>query len=296
MSWILVLLATQEAPALDGPWRRIASPPALERHASGKEQTVDFTIFRAADGTWQLISCVRGTAHPGAGRLLYRWESKDLEAADWEPRGIFMTSDTEQGHQEGRLQAPHAVVEDGVWWLFFGSRGAHAWTSKDGKSFAPAKAPDGSHRFFEMPRDLMLFDNRARDGRWYAFFTDVVPGKHPERKGHTVAFRTAPKLEGPWSEKTDVGVVSPPPPGYVFAPAESPFVIFRGGTYYRFEQLAILASKDLGRWEGPPVTTLKAKPFEYLAPELVEHDGRMYLAAYKDHGKAGIFMARLNWP
>jgi hypothetical protein len=279
---LLLLLQT-----LDGPWRRIASPPKLERFATGQEQTVDFTIFPSKDGAWHLVSCVRKTAHPGGGRLLYRWESKDLEAADWAPQGIFLTSG--EGQREGVVQAPHYVVEDGVGWLFYNSAGAHALTSPDGRSFTPVPG-----RLFDMGRDVQLLDNRARDGLWYAFFTDVRPGRYPDRKDHTVSFRTAPKLAGPWSaEKKDVDVLSPPPAGYLFAYAESPFILFRGDRYYRFEQLNVFTSKDPARWSGPPVAALGAG-LEYLSPEIVEHEGKAWIAAYKDHGRAGIFLARLK--
>jgi len=286
-----------EKPALDGAWWRIAAPPALERFATGAEQTVDFTIFAAADGTWQLISCVRNTAHPGGKRLLFRWEAKNPTDVDWTPKGIFRTSDPALGHQEGVLQAPHLVKEDGVFWLFYSSNGARAMTSKDGKSFEPARTADGNLKFFDMPRDVMLLDNRARDGKWYAFYTDIVPGQYAERKNHTVSFRTAAKLAGPWSaEKTDAGVVTPPPAGYLFFYAESPFIQFRKGWFYRFEQLNVLASKEPTRWAGPAVASLAGKNvFEYISPEVVEHEGRTYLAAYKDHGKGGIYLARLDW-
>jgi hypothetical protein len=297
---VLALLAAQErpeVPCLDGAWWRLAAPPKLERFATGKEQTVDFTVFRAADGTWQLVSCVRNTAHPGGGRLLYRWEAAKLTDADWTPKGIFLSSDAAQGHREGFVQAPHAVVEDGVTWLVFNSSGAHALTSRDGKAFEPFRAADGGFRLFEMPRDVMLLDRRARDGSWYACFTDIRPGKYPERKDHTVSFRTAPKLAGPWSAgKTDIGVLSPPPPGYLFAFAESPFIHARKDWLYRFEQLHVYASRDPARWEGPPVAVLSGKdPLQHLSPEIVEHEGSTYLAAYRDHGKAGIFMTRLAW-
>lgn len=293
MIFALAILAQAELPRLDGPWRRIAAPPKLERFASGQEQTVDFTIFRSKDGAWHLVSCVRKTAHPGGGRLLYRWESKDLEAPDWEPKGIFLSSDAALGHREGMLQAPHAVVEDGVWWILYNSGGARALTSPDGRSFSPRPG-----KLFDMGRDGQLFDNRARDGLWYAFFTDIRPGKYPERKDHTVSFRTAPKLEGPWSgEKTDVGVLSPAPAGYLFAYAESPFVHFQGGRYWRFEQLNVYGSKELGRWSGPPAASLHRRdPLEFLSPEVVEHEGRTWIAAYKDHGRAGIFLAPLLLP
>jgi hypothetical protein len=291
---LLLLLAQSEAPTLAGPWKRLAAPPTLERFASGKEQTVDFTIFRSKDGAWHLVSCVRQTAHPGGGRLLYRWESKDVEAEDWEPKGIFLTSDVSKGHREGMMQAPHAVVEDGVAWLFFNSGGAYAVTSRDGREWVPAA---GGAKVFEMGRDVCLFDNRARDGLWYAFFTDVRPGKYPERKDHTVSYRTAPKLAGPWSpEKSDVGVLTPPPPGYLFAFAESPFVFFRKDRYWRFEQLHAYAADSPARWSGPPSAVLSGKdPLQHLSPEIVEHEGRTWIAAYRDHGRAGIWLAPLAW-
>lgn len=300
MTLIVTALLAQEVPEkpfLDGAWWRIASPPTLEMFGTGKEQTVDFTIFPAADGTWQLISCVRNTSHPGGKRLLFRWEGRSLTDADWTPKGIFLTSDPALGHQEGVLQAPHLVMEDGVFWLFYNSSGARAMTSRDGKTFEPAESAAGLHKFFDMPRDVMLLDNRALDGKWYAFYTDLVPGKYADRKNHTVSSRTAPRLAGPWSDdKVDLGVVSPPPPQYLFMFAESPFLLFRKGWYYRFEQLNVLASKEPARWSGPPIAALAGRNvFEYLAPEIVEHEGRTFLAAYKDHGKAGIWVARLGW-
>ena len=289
---LALLLAVQDAPRIDGPWRRLAAPPKLERFATGKEQTVDFTIFRSKDGAWHLVSCVRQTAHPGGGRLLYRWESSDLEASDWAPKGIFLTSDAALGHREGVVQAPHAVVEDGVWWFFYNSAGAHALTSPDGRRFQPVPG-----KLFDMPRDVMLLDNRSRDGLWYAYFTDIRPGRYPDRKDHTVSFRTSPKLAGPWSaEKTDAGVVSAPPAGYIFAYAESPFVLRRGDRYFRFEQLNVLSSADPAKWSGPAVASMAdGDPLRFLSPEIVEHEGRTWIAAYRDHGRSGIFMAPLRW-
>jgi len=73
---VLAIGEKPEVPVLDGSWWRIAAPPKLEQYGTGKEQSVDFTLFRAKDGTWQLISCIRNTSHPGAGRLLHRWEMR----------------------------------------------------------------------------------------------------------------------------------------------------------------------------------------------------------------------------
>ena len=79
-------------PTLVGqPWR-IAGNPNLGELTSPKQQPVDFALWQAADGHWQLWSCIRGTAEKGRTRLFYRWESpaSDLNARNWTPKGIAM--------------------------------------------------------------------------------------------------------------------------------------------------------------------------------------------------------------
>lgn len=293
--------AASEAPPprIAGEWIRIATPPVLERYHKPGVQTVDFTIFQAADDTWQLISCVRGTAAPGKGRLLYRWESARLTDSDWQPRGIFQEADPTRGMAEGRIQAPHVVREGDTWWLFCNSKGAHAMTSPDGKAFTWATNRQGASRFFDMPRDVMILDNRVIDQRWYAFFTDIRPGRYQERNNHTVSFRSTETLDGTWSDKVDVGVLIPADerdPRYTFAEAESPFVLRRGEWYYRWEQMSVYASRSLTDWRGATRTQLlKGRQHQFLAPEVVEDAGTFYLAAYRDHGKSGIFLVPLAW-
>lgn len=291
-------------PRLAGDWWRIAAPPAAEHlpdlHKPGLE-AVDFTIFQAADKTWQLISCVRGTTHPGGGRLLYRWEAKQLTDPDWQPKGVFWTADPKLGHREGTIQAPHCIRHDGKFYLFYNSGGAYCLISKDGKTFEHHKAADGQLKFFDMPRDVMVFDNRDRDGLWYAYFTDIVPGQYAERKNHTISYRTAKSLEGPWSEKkTDIGVASPTPAdAYTFVFAESPFVLFRNGIYYRFEQMNVLASNNPSKWPDTILTTLTGKdPRAYLSPEIIQDGVQQYIAAYRyrPKGQGGIYLARIEWP
>jgi hypothetical protein len=288
--------AHPDRPCLTGNWWRLATPPTLERFHKPGIQTVDFTVFQAADGTWQLISCLRKTACPGGGRLLYRWEGANLTDSDWTPKGIFRLADPELGQTEGKIQAPHCIKLDGRYYLFYNSNGAYCMISDDGKTFRHHRTQDGDLRFFDMPRDVMVFDNRARDGLWYAYFTDILPGKYPAQKDHTVGARTARVLEGPWSRrKLDIGVISAPPQGYLFAYAESPFVLYRKGWYYRLEQMNVLASKSPTQWQGPALCTLGDDPMRTLAPEIVEHEGTLYVAGYRDWGNSGIFMSRLKW-
>lgn len=288
-------------PRLDGDWIRIAAPPELERHAKPGVQAVDFTIYQAGDGTWQLVSCIRGTAAPGGKRLLYRWESPSLTAADWTAKGIFAESDTALGQAEGMLQAPHCIREGDTWWMFCNTKGgAFCLTSSNGKDFTWAVNAAGKHVFFGMSRDVMLFDHRPVDGLWYAFYTDVMPGKYAQRKNHTVSYRTAKTLDGIWSEKVDYGVLTADAdidPKYAFADAESPFIVKRGEWYYRWEQMDVYASRSLTDWSAAERTQLvPRRRHAYLAPEIVEHDGVTYIAAYGDYGKTGIFLARLAWP
>lgn len=263
-------------------------------------QPVDFTIWQAADGTWQLVACVRGTRYPGRGRLFFRWEALALTDVDWTPMGTFMTSDDHEAHRQGQLQAPHVVRDRGRYFMIYSSDGAaFLLSSDDGKAFARETAHDGNPRLFEMNRDVMLFDNRARDGLWYAYYTWIAPSRHPERSDHTVGVRTARTLRGPWSEVVNVGVRTPSAAEqpYDFLHAESPFVLFRDGYYYRWERMNVFASTDPIRWSSPALTTMMDLSVPALfAPEVIEHDGNSYLAGYRyDEEVRGIFIAPFTW-
>lgn len=295
-----VLAAADPAtPRLAGDWIRLAAPPSLERHHKAGIETVDFCIWQAGDGTWQLVSCLRGTAAPGSGRLLYRWESPSLTNPDWEPKGIFRESDPALGMAEGKLQAPHCIREGDTWWMFCNSKGAHALTSSDGKTFAWAKNQAGSMKFFDMGRDVMLFDHRAVDGKWYAVYTDVKPGQYAQRKNHTVSFRSSATLDGAWGKSVDIGVLTADAdldPRYAFADAESPFIVLRDGWYFRWEQMDVFASRSLTDWkDAKRFELVPGKRHAYLAPEIVEDGGKTWIAAYKGFGKQGIWLAPLSW-
>jgi hypothetical protein len=287
-------------PGIAGEWWRLVAPPKLEQYDRPGIEAVDFTIYQAADGMWQLVSCLRHTAFPGETRLFYRWESPNLTDTNWAPRGIFWTTKAELHQAEGRLQAPYCVRELGRYHMFHNSNGAFCLVSDDGKNFTQHKDVTGAWKFFDMPRDVMIFDNRSRDGLWYAFYTDIVAGKYPDRQDHTVSFRTAKDLNGPWSaDQTDVGVVTPGKPGnrWNFVNAESPFIVYRDGWYYRFEQMNVLASRDVQKWDVPILTCLTGTDaWGFIAPEIIEHHGDQYIAAYKyNEQRNGIYMARLVW-
>jgi hypothetical protein len=288
--------STLRVPTLSGPWIRLVGNPDLGPWSDPGAQPVDFSIWQAADGSWQLVACVRKTRFPGQGRLFYRWESPSLVKPDWAEKGVFLTTDAHPEFEQGHLQAPHVLKDNDTYHIFFNSGGsAFVWTSRDGKSFEPSESGVGTASLFAMGRDVMVFDNRTRDGLLYAYYTAVVPGAHPGRQDHTIAYRTASKLPGPWSEPVDVSVLTPNTPGspYNFINAESPFVVFRDGTYYRWEQMNVHASASPTAWVDGPVARLTGDdPRAFYAPEIIEFDGQTFIAGYKyKNERAGIYLA-----
>ena len=109
------------APEIDGEWWQVAGDPDLGTLTTPEQQPVDFGIWQAADGTWQLWSCIRKTKETGTGRLFHGWEGARLTDADWTPRGIQMRASTAIGEVDGGLQAPYVKVIDGRWHMFYGS-------------------------------------------------------------------------------------------------------------------------------------------------------------------------------
>ncbi|KAA5544644.1 alpha/beta hydrolase fold domain-containing protein [Roseiconus nitratireducens] len=282
-------------PRISGPWIKLVGQPPLEKWATEDAEPVDFTVYQADDGRWQLISCIRKTAHPGNHRLLYRWSSPELDREGWDPEGIFLSSKPEWDHNEGTVQAPFHVRDNGNHYLFYNSRGGHLMKSKDGINYAPV----GNQAVFPMGRDVCILDDREQSGKWIAYYTSPEKGINPATNDHTIRARTAKYLEGPWSEDaTEIPPITSPPSGYKFVYAESPLVVKRGDHYYRFEQLDVFRSADPLKWDGPPIARLAPRdPLKRLAPEIATRDGQDYLIAYQWRGKdpRGIYMAPLDW-
>src|SRR5262245_37542696 len=144
-------------------WQVAASPDLGPYDNRPAHQPVDFAVWQAKDGTWQLWSCIRGTTVGGKTRLFYRWEGAALTDADWREGGIAMQADPALGETPGGLQAPHAVRIGNEWHMVYGDweHICHA-TSADGKTFRRVIQPDGvTGMFGEGPgmgtRDPMLF-------------------------------------------------------------------------------------------------------------------------------------------
>ena len=163
-------------PQIDSEWWTIAGNPDLGAYNTDHQQPLDFGIWQAADGTWQIGACVRRTNCGGRGRLLYRWQADALTDLDWRPMGIMLEADSHFGETVGGLQAPYVVRNGGLYSMFYGD-----WvniclaTSSDGKTFSRQLNDDGQSRLFiersgTNTRDPMLM---SFDDTFYLYYTGV---------------------------------------------------------------------------------------------------------------------------
>ncbi len=166
-------------PKIVGDWWTIATNPDLGEFSKAGQQPMDFSIWQAADGSWQLGACVRGTACGGEGRLLWRWQSDSLRNEHWASAGLLLQADTEVGETLGGLQAPYVLREAGKYHMVYGDWVNICYaTSTDGKDFLRVLQPDGRCALFSEgcsnnTRDPMLF---AHKGVYYVYYTGVVDG------------------------------------------------------------------------------------------------------------------------
>ncbi len=317
---------TPLVPQIDGePWT-ISRQPDLGNLTGPRQQPVDFGVWQARDGTWQLWSCIRGTQCGGKTRLLYRWEGRSLTAPDWTPMGIAMQADPARGETPGGLQAPYVFAADASrdslfsrdpegsarrsYYLAYGD-----WVniclalSEDGKAFerwlyretAYEHRKDITHRlrrpwtgmFSEGPdagaRDPMVI--RIGD-RWHCYYT-AFPG----RVG-SVYCRTSRDLRK-WSDSTIVARGGCAGSGPVSA--ECPFVVYREGYYYLFrtQHYGPNAVSRVYRSDDPMNFGIDddrcfISELPIAAPEIIRDQGRDFIA-WLLPSLDGIQMARLTW-
>lgn len=285
-------------PRIEGDWWNVAGNPDLGDLGDPRQQPVDFGVWRSADGAWHLWSCVRGTHEGREGRLFYRWEGRDLLAPDWTPRGIAMRAETAAGETAGGLQAPFVLREPGgSYRMFYGDwvRICSA-TSADGREFARRYDASGSTGLFsEGPtsnsRDPMVL----RDGdRYIAYYTAYVNGRG------SVYARTSRDLvtwgdsrvvsvggaagSGPWSSEC---------PFVVHRPEAGMYYLFRTQRYGTDAQTTVYRSPDPLDF-GVDDDRHRLLTLPVAAPEIIEHEGRSYIAALRP-GLDGIRIARLAW-
>ena len=290
-------------PQIDGGFWQVAGDPDLGKYTSPNQQPVDFGIWQAADGTWQLWSCIRSTVTPGKTRLFYRWQADKLTDSNWTPMGIAMMADPNFGETEGGLQAPFVLREGSDYYMFYGDWEHIAMAkSKDGKTFARQLMPDGKSGMFgegagNNTRDPMVIKS---NNLYYIYYT-----AYPDDHGFDFA-RTSKDLVH-WSAPTKVAYGGSGGSGKYSA--ECPFVYYEktSGYYYLLRnqyyghntqtgqdaQFKVYRSKDpldFGRDDDSYL--VETMPF--AAPEIIESEGNTYIAVLLPSLK-GIQIAKLKW-
>ena len=304
-------------PRIGGPWRVLARNPDLGELTSPRQQPVDFGIWQAADGTWQLWSCIRYTKEVGRTRIFHAWRADDLLEESWQPLGVAMRADPDVGELPGGLMAPFVLRHDERYWMFYSS-GLHIAlaVSDDGKTFRRHAGKEGSALFTEPlgvwdEESKRRLETHARDAMvlqvgdtFYAYYTadpEVPEGGGLRDATEGVYARESKDLVhwGP-SRLVRRGGSS----GSKASSSECPFVVRhqRTGDYYLFTtqrygedaQTSVYRSRsplDFGvdRDQGFLVTRLPV-----AAPEIVEDGGRQYIVALLP-SLQGIQLAPLEW-
>jgi len=282
-------------PVIEGNWWQIAGNPDLGKWTSEEQEPVDFGIWQAADGTWQLWSCIRHTKHPGRTRLFHGWEGTQLTDREWDVTGIHFTGDGTIGETVGGMQAPYVIRVDDEYRMYYGDyRHICLATGSDGKSFEKQLFNEMAGLFGEGPdamaRDPMLL----RTGpRWYCYYS-----AHPDGK-HGIWVRTSSDLLNFTDPRR---VMSGGQAGDNWWNFECPHVVRVGGWFYLFhtqsyatgsQKTSVYRSAD-PTWFGINNDSNFVCHLPIAAPELTEHDGRWYIAALNPQ-LDGIRVARLQW-
>jgi hypothetical protein len=277
------------------PWQ-VAGDPDLGDLTGVKQQPVDFALWQAGDGSWQLWSCIRGTKEVGNTRLFHRWQGARLTDANWQPMGVAMRADHGVGEVPGGLQAPFVFRDGQKWEMFYGGwDGIFAASSSDGKTLTRRAKPDGTHVLFEAkgenPRDPMLL--KIGD-RWHCYYT-----AHPGNQG-AVYCRTSAELTA-WSEarivarggQAGTGPYSCECP-FVVEVTPGRFYLFRTQRYGTDAQTSVYVSGDpldfgIDHDAGHFVCTLPI-----AAPEIIRDAGKDYVA-YLLPSLKGVQISQFEW-
>jgi len=284
-------------PVIEGDWWPIAGDPDLGEYTRDAQQPVDFAIWQAADGTWQLWSCIRQTGCGGNTRLFHRWEGRSLTDRDWEPRGIAMEADPRFGETPGGLQAPHVILADGIYHMLYGDWESICLArSRDGKDFEREVAPGGVASRFSEGRGANTRDPMAlRVGDLFHIYYTAFPGDRG-----AVYCRTSPDLRT-YGESHVVafgGLAGTSPysaecPHVVYRPESDAYYLFRTQRYGEDAQTTVYCSPDPMDF-GVEDDRYRLGTLPIAAPEIVVHEGEWYVAALSPDLK-GIRMARLEW-
>jgi acetyl esterase/lipase len=283
-------------PHVEGDWWQIAGNPDLGELTGEKQQPVDFTIWQAKDGIWQLWSCIRQTKSGGKTRLFYRWEGKALSDPNWTPRGIALRADPNVGETNGGLQAPHVIHHDGTFIMAYGDWQHIALaTSDDGKQFRRRLNRSGTAGLFDEQPDSNTRDPMILPigDRVYCYYTAFPGGKG------AVYCRWSRGDLGDWGASRMVAFGGRA--GTNPFSAECPHVVFLDGYYYMFRtqrygqdaQTSVYRSQDPLNF-GIEDDRCFVCTLPVAAPEIIQHSGEWFIATLNPN-LDGIRIARLRW-
>lgn len=309
-------------PEIDGEWWDVTGNPTDHPYATGRQEPVDFAVWQAADGTWQMWSCFRKTTAgglEGRTRFFYRWEGKHPTDTDWKPMGLAMDADPDLGETPGGLQAPHVVKVNDTYHMFYGDwvNICHA-VSEDGKNFERVIQENGKTGMFtEAPedgpaantRDVMLLPHR---GLWYAYYTGRTDHTGDGLTGK-VWVRTTEDFKK-WSESKIVSFGGQSGTGngssecpFVVKLGEDDFYLFKTQTYGRYDrerddirnrgipQTSVYHSKDPEMFGIDQDEAYFTGHLPVAAPEIVLFEGQHYIFALKQGSLEGMRCAKLKW-
>ncbi|MHC4174732.1 MAG: glycoside hydrolase family protein [Planctomycetota bacterium] len=294
-------------PQIDGQWWQVAGNPMDHKYATERQEPVDFAVWQAADGTWQLWSCIRNTTAGGENgktRFFYRWEGKNLTDTNWKPMGIAMEGDPSFGETPGGLQAPHVVKVGQTYHMFYGDwvNICHT-TSNDGKNFRRQIRDNGKTGMFnegdgEHARDPMIL--QVGD-RYHCYYTAHSMRSQASNHRGVNYCRISTDLQN-WSPSKVVaegsnyrtGPYCAECPHVVYHPESKHYYLFNTQRYGRRQHATVFRSADPLRF-GINDNRLEVATLPVAAPEIILHDdGRYYIASLMPSLK-GIQIARLKW-
>jgi hypothetical protein len=281
-------------PVISGEWWRVAGNPDLGELTGERQEPVDFAVWQAADGSWQLWSCIRHTKEPGKTRLFHRWEGDSLTTPDWRPLGIAMRGNGDVGETHGGMQAPYVFRLNGRYEMFYGSwQNICRAYSTDGKNFERLLIDGLAGVFGDGPRvnarDAMVI---RIDGMWHCYYT-----AHPDKVGGVYCRRSMDMRD--WSPPVLVKqrgrqgdrLWSHECPHVV--PIEGWIHLFTTQRYHGEPSTTVFASRDPLHF-GIDDDRLETTTLSAAAPEIIHHEGEWYIAALTTE-LDGIRIARMQW-
>ncbi len=288
-------------PHIVGDWWQIAGVPDLGTNLNKPgQQPVDFGIWQAADGTWQLQSCIRGTKEPINNRLFYRWQGNNLTDTNWTPMGIAMQANTNYGEMPGGLQAPYVFRDNtGRFVMFYGSW-EHICSADspadDGKKFTRILDGQGKSTLFtegigDNTRDAMVMQV---SNVWYCYYSAFPKGVG------SVYCRTSTDLTN-WSASIVVNAGGQAGNGALSAecptiaePRSGVYYLFRNQLYGRNAQNSVYVSTNLLDFGMNNDTGHFVCKLPIAAPEVFQFKGDWFVAALLP-GLNGIQISHLTW-